>query len=151
MSIPQAIGAATRIGPDPKHPPRRMIMSARKLLALLVVVLLGLLLASPTAMSRSDLPRYDVTNADGPAFADGDGDDDPDVPDVPNGVVGDDDNWDKSAVRTHGTAERFGGGGCRSAGVGTSISEVELSRMEIGLSVRLAMYLQSWLILSSLR
>jgi hypothetical protein len=127
-----------------------MIMSARRLLALLVVVLLGLLLASPTALSRSELPRYDVTNSGGPAYADDDDDDDdPDGP--PDGIVGDDDNWDKSAVRPHATAECFGGSGSLGGGAGNSSSEVELSRMEIGLSVRLALFLQSWLVLSSLR
>jgi hypothetical protein len=128
-----------------------MIMSARRLLALLVVVLLGLLLASPSALSRPELPRCDVSHGGGPVFADGDDDDGNDDPGVPNGNVGDDDNWDKQAAGRHVEASPLDGSvGAGEVVPGTSSSEVELSRMEIGLSMRLALFLQSWLFISGL-
>ena len=121
-------------------------MSARRLLALLVVVVLGLLLTCPTALSRPGTPLYeeyggsDVTNPN---------DDDPDVP---NGdVEGDDDNWDKSAIRGHTVAESCGGNSGVEMGADSSSSEDVLSRMEVSLSIRLALLLQSWVIFSSLR
>jgi len=115
-------------------------MSARRLLALLVVVLLGLLLASPTALSRSELPRYDVCDYGGPAYADDEDDNDDDPDETPNGFVGDDDNWDKRDQGKHHTAHAFGASG------GASSSEDELSRVEVGLGVRLALLLQQWVL-----
>ena len=121
-------------------------MSARRLLALLVVVALGLLLICPTALSR--YPLTDVSNT---IIATNPNDDDPD-PDIPNGHIdGDDDNWDKSAVKGHTTAESFGGTGEAGMGEGTNGTEDVLSRMEISLSARLALLLQSWVIFSALR
>jgi len=125
-----------------------MIMSARRLLALLVVVALGLLLICPTALSRPEHPLTDATHS---GYATNPDDDDPD-PDIPNGNMdGDDDNWDKSAIKGHTTAESFGGGGEAGTEEGTNGSEDVLSRMEISLSVRLALLLQSWVIFSGLR
>ena len=118
-------------------------MSARRLLALLVVVVLGLLLTCPTALSRPGMPLYeeyggsDVTNPN-----------DDDDPDVPNG---DDDNWDKFAIRGHTVAESFGGSRGVGMGADSSSSEDVLSRMEVSLSVRLALLLQSWFVFSGLR
>lgn len=121
-------------------------MSARRLLALLVVVVLGLLLTCPTALSRPGTPLIeeyggsDVTKPN---------DDDPDVP---NGdIEGDDDNWDKSAIRGHTVAESCGGNSGVEMGADSSSSEDVLSRMEVSLSIRLALLLQSWVIFSSLR
>ena len=123
-------------------------MSARRLLAMLVVVALGLLLICPTALSRCEHPLIDGTNS---IYTTNPNDDDPD-PDIPNGVIdGDDDNWDKTAIKGHTTAESFGGGGEAGTNEGTNGSEDVLSRMEISLSVRLALLLQSWVIFSSLR
>jgi hypothetical protein len=123
-------------------------MSARRLLALLVVVALGLLLICPTAMSRLERPLIDAT---GSGYTTDPNDDDPD-PDIPNGNIdGDDDNWDKSAVKGYSTDESFGGSGGVGSGEGTNGSEDVLSRMEIGLSIRLALLLQSWVIFGSLR
>jgi hypothetical protein len=125
-----------------------MIMSARRLLALLVVVALGLLLSCPTALSRHVHPLIDGT---GTFYTTNPDDGDPD-PDIPNGNIdGDDDNWDKSAVRGHTTAESIGGGGEVGTDEGTTGSEDVLSRMEIGLRVRLALLLQSWVLFSTLR
>ena len=122
-------------------------MSARRLLALLVVVALGLLLTCPTALSRPETPRYDV-NGGSDVTQPGDDDD----PDVPNGDVdGDDDNWDKSAIRGHTVAESCGENNGVGMGADSSSSEDALSRMEVSLSVRLALLLQSWVIFSSLR
>ena len=122
-------------------------MSARRLLALLVVVVLGLLLTCPTALSRPEMPLYDVHG--GPDVTQPDDDDDPDIP---NGdVEGDDDNWDKSAIRGHTVAESCGENNGVGMGADSSSSEDALSRMEVSLSVRLALLLQSWVIFSSLR
>lgn len=123
-------------------------MSARKLLALLVVVALGLLLMCSTALSRPEHPLVDVTHS-GDTTSPGDDDDDPDIP---NGYIdGDDDNWDKSAVGNHTVAESFGENGDVGTGAGANGSEDVLSRMEISLGTRLALLLQSWVILSGLR
>ncbi|MFH1690000.1 MAG: hypothetical protein ABIE42_07150 [Candidatus Eisenbacteria bacterium] len=122
-------------------------MSARRLLALLVVVALGLLLMCPTALSRPEHPLVDATGA-GDATNPGDEED----PDIPNGNIdGDDDNWDKSAVNGYTVAESFGESGGVVWGADTSGSEDVLSRMEISLSMRLTLLLQSWVIFSGLR
>ncbi len=122
-------------------------MSARRFLVLLEVVVFGLLLLSPTALSRPELPRYHVGAWDSP----GNPDDDPD-PDIPDGYVdGDDDNWDKSAVKGHETAELGGESGSAGRGAGATDSENVFSRMEIGLGLRLALLLQWWVVLSTLR
>ena len=123
-------------------------MSARRLLAQLVVVALGLLLLCPTALSRPEHPLIDATGS-GHVQVPEDDDDDPDVPD--GNIDGDDDNWDKTAIKGHTTAESFGGGGEAGTSEGTNGSEDVLSRMEISLSVRLALLLQSWVIFSALR
>ncbi len=79
-------------------------------------------------------------------------DDDDEDPDIPNGNVdGDDDNWDKSAVRGHTVAESFGESGGAVTGAETGGSEDVLSRVEISLSMRLALFLQSWILFSGLR
>ena len=111
-------------------------MSARRLLALLVVVVLGLLLVNPAALSRIESPLYradswfgDTTNPN----------DDPDDDD-PNGFVdGDDDNWDKPAGHGHRVAE------AREAtqGAGTDTSEDRLSRTEVGLRFTLLAVLRA--------
>ncbi len=122
-------------------------MSARRLLALLVVVVLGLLLICPTALSRPGTPLHDVTGGS-------DATDIPDEedPDIPDGLMdGDDDNWDKSAIKRHTMAESCGGISGVGTGVGSSSSEDALSRMEVSLSIRLALLLQSWVIFSGLR
>jgi hypothetical protein len=124
-----------------------MIMSARRLLALLVVVVLGLLLICPTALSRPATPLHNVSDSWGAVNPDDDDED----PDIPNDTEGDDDNWDKSAIRGHTVAESFGGGSCEGTGAGSSSSEDVLSLMEVSLSVRLALLLQSWVIFSGLR
>jgi hypothetical protein len=121
-------------------------MSAKRLFALLVVVVLGLLLIAPTALSRPELPRYsegelyDVDNPD-----DGDPNDDPNV------VNGDDDNWDKVGVRGHSVAEISSAGGGAGDGAGTDGSEEELSLWEIGLRTRLLLLFGNWIIFTSLR
>jgi len=121
-------------------------MSARKLLALLVVVMLGLLLVCPTALARPETPLQDVSG--GSCTTDPDEDDED--PDDPNGVKGgDDDNWDKSAIKGHMVAVSYGGGVV--TGVDSSSSEDVLSRIEVSLSMRLALLLQSWLVFSGLR
>ena len=123
-------------------------MSARRLLALLVVVAFGLLLICPTALSRCEHQLIDGT---GSMYTTSPDDDDPD-PDIPNGIIGgDDDNWDKSAIKRHTTAESFGGRGEAGIDEGTNESEDVFSRVEISLSVRLALLLQSWVIFSALR
>ena len=122
-------------------------MSARRLLALLVVVVLGLLLICPTALSRPGTPLYNVSDSWGAVNPDDDDED----PDIPNDPEGDDDNWDKSAIRGHTVAESFGGGSREGMGAGSSSSEDVLSLMEVSLSVRLALLLQSWVIFSGLR
>ena len=53
-------------------------MSARRLLALLVVVMLGLLLICPTALSRPVMSLHDVSG--GSDVTNPDEDDDPDIP-----------------------------------------------------------------------
>ncbi len=123
-------------------------MSARRLLALLVVVVLGLLLICPTALSRPGTPLHSASDSWGAVNPD----DDEEDPDIPNAdPEGDDDNWDKSAIRGHTVAESFGGGSCEGTGAGSSSSEDVLSRMEISLGIRLALLLQSWVIFSGLR
>jgi hypothetical protein len=123
-------------------------MSARRLLALLVVVALGLLLVCPTALSRSTLS---LTNVTGSGFTTNPDDDDED-PDIPNGYIdGDDDNWDKPGTKGHTVAERLDGNSGAGTGADTNRSEYVLSRMEISLSVRLALLLQSWVTNSFLR
>jgi hypothetical protein len=125
-----------------------MIMSARRLLALLVVVMLGLLLTCPTALARHEMPLQNVSG--GSCTSDPDEDDED--PDDPNGVKGgDDDNWDKSAIKGHMLAESGGGGSGVVTGVDSSSSEDVLSRIEVSLSMRLALLLQSWLVFSGLR
>ena len=123
-------------------------MSARKLLALLVVVALGLLLICPTALSRPGTPLHTVGDSWGAINPDDD-EEDPDIPHAD--PEGDDDNWDKSAIRGHTVAESCGGGSREGTGAGSSSSEDVLSLMEVSLSVRLALLLQSWVIFSSLR
>jgi hypothetical protein len=123
-------------------------MSARRLLALLVVVALGLLLICPTALSRSTLSHINATGSD---FTTNPDDDDED-PDIPNGYIdGDDDNWDKPGTKGHVVAEPFDGSGGAGMGADTNRSEYVLSRIEISLSVRLALLLQSWVINSYVR
>lgn len=123
-------------------------MSARRLLALLVVVALGLLLLCPTALSRPERPLVDATGAN----YTNNPDEDPDDPEIPDGSLdgGDDDNWDKSAVKGHTVAESFGESGA-ATGEDASGSEDVLSGMEISLSMRLALFIQSWVILCGLR
>ena len=122
-------------------------MSARRLLALLVVVMLGLLLTCPTALSRPGTPLHDASDSWGAVNPDDDDED----PDIPNDPEGDDDNWDKSAIKGHTVAESFGEGSCEGTGAGSSSSEDVLSRMEVSLSIRLALLLQSWVVLFGLR
>lgn len=123
-------------------------MSARRLLALLVVVVFGVLLICPTALSRPGMPLHDVSD-DPDVTSPSDDEDDPDIPD---GIIdGDDDNWDKSAIKGHTVAESCGGNSGAGTGVGSSSSEDALSRMEVSLSIRLALLLQSWVIFSGLR
>ena len=123
-------------------------MSARRLLVLLVVVMLGLLLFCPTALSRPEMSLHDVSGGSHATNPDDD-DEDPDIPD--GSVDGDDDNWDKSAIKGHTVAESFGGSRGVGMGVDSSSSEDVLSRMEVSLSIRLALLLQSWVIFSGLR
>jgi len=123
-------------------------MSARKLLALLVVAVSGLLLICPTALARPEMPLYDVS---GGSYTTNPDEDDED-PDDPNGSKdGDDDNWDKSVIRGHTVAESYGGSSGVVTGVDSSSSEDVLSRMEVSLSIRLALLLQSWIVFSGLR
>ena len=120
-------------------------MSARRLLALLVVVALGLLLMCPTAFSRPEHPLVDAT---GTIFTT-DPDEDDDDPEIPDGTVdgGDDDNWDKSAIKGHSVAESSDDGSGVGMGASTGMSEDVLSRLEVSLGVRLALFLQSWVVL----
>ena len=107
-------------------------MSARKLLALLVVVMLGLLLICPTALARPEMPLRDVS---GSSFTTNPDEDDED-PDDPNGSKdGDDDNWDKSTIKGHTVAESYGGRSGVGMGVDSSSSEDVLSRMEAALKL----------------
>lgn len=123
-------------------------MSARRLLVLLVVVVLGLLLICPTALSRPGTPLNDVSSGWGAVNPD----EDDENPDIPHGnLEGDDDNWDKSAIKGHTVAESCGGSSRVGTGVSSSNSEDLLSRMEVSLSIRLALLLQSWVIFSGLR
>jgi len=125
-----------------------MIMSARRLLALLVVVMLGLLLICPTALARPETPLHDVSGGSCTT----DPDEDEEDPDVPHGSKdGDDDNWDKSAIRGHTVAKSYGGSSGVVTGVDSSSSEDVLSRIEVSLSMRLALLLQSWFVFSGLR
>ena len=123
-------------------------MSAKRVFALLVVVVLGLLLTTPAALSRPELPRHtvgvviDYGNPD-----DGDPDDDD-----PNGFVdGDDDNWDKVNGHGHDVAEMDSANEGSGDGAGTDVSEEELSLWEVGLRTRLLLLLGNWIIFSSLR
>ncbi len=121
-------------------------MSARRLLALLVVVMLGLLLICTTAFARPEMPLHDVSG--GSCTTEPDEED----PDGPNGSKGgDDDNWDKSTIKGHTVAESCGGSSGVVTGVDSSSSEDVLSRMEVSLSIRLALLLQSWFVFSGLR
>jgi hypothetical protein len=109
-------------------------MSARRLLALLVVVVLGLLLANPAALSRTAAPLHCATS-----WYDSAGNPDEDDPDDPNGFVdGDDDNWDRPSGHGHTVAEMGG------AGAGTDTSGFELSRTEVGLSSTMFALLRAW-------
>lgn len=122
-------------------------MSAKRLFALLVVVVLGLLLTSPIALSRSEMPRYvegGWTEPDDPQV---DGDD----PTDPNYVSGDDDNWDKPVVKGHNVGERGGAEDGVGTGVGTNNTGDKLSRMEIGLRLQLVLIVRSWFILAGAR
>jgi hypothetical protein len=125
-------------------------MSARRLIALLVVVVLGLLLTSPTALSRSDAtPRY----ADGwyGTYDTTDDNDDDDPNDPNDGLVdGDDDNWDKAHTMGHSIDASFSAGGDED-GVDSGVSVEKLSRVEFGLRTRLVLLLQRWIILAGLR
>ncbi len=121
-------------------------MSARNLLALLVVAVLGLLLICTTALARPEMPLENVSG--GSCTTEPDEED----PDDPNGTKdGDDDNWDKSTIRGHTVAESYGGSSGVVTGVDSSSSEDVLSRMEVSLSIRLALLLQSWFVFSGLR
>ena len=121
-------------------------MSAKRLFALLVVVVLGLLLIAPAALSRPEMPRYDVGELNDVDDPDG-GD-----PDDPNGFVdGDDDNWDKVRARGHSVAEISCADDGADDGAGTNGSEEELSLWEIGLRTRLLLLLGNWIVFSSLR
>ena len=122
-------------------------MSARRLLVLLVVVALGLLLICPAALSRPLIPLQEVGGSWGAV----DPDDDDEDPDIPHDPEGDDDNWDKSAIKGHTVAESCGGSSREGMGAGTSSSDDVLSRMGISLSIRLALLLQSWVLFSGLR
>jgi len=114
--------------------------------ALLVVVMLGLLLICPTALARPGMPLQNVSG--GSCTSDPDEED----PDNPNGSKdGDDDNWDKPAIKGHMVAESYGGNSGVVTGVDSSSSEDVLSRMEVSLSIRLALLLQSWFVFSGLR
>lgn len=123
-------------------------MSAKRVFALLVVVVLGLLLTSPTALSRSEIPRYtdcpvfnDVTNPD-----DGDPDDDAD------GLLdGDDDNWDKAAGHGPVVAESFGAGDGAVRETGNTMSESKLSLAEVGFGIRLVLFAHSWILIAATR
>ncbi len=122
-------------------------MSARKLLALLVVVMLGLLLICPTALARPETPLQDVSGGSGTTDPEAEDPDDPNV-----SKDGDDDNWDKSAINGHIiVAESCGGSSGVVTGVDSSSSEDVLSRIEVSLSMRLALLLQSWFVFSGLR
>lgn len=123
-------------------------MSARRLIALLVVVVLGLLLTSPTALSRPDVTRNNAAGWYG-THDTADNDDDPNEPN--DGFVpGDDDNWDKANTNGHSIDESFGSGDDED-GVDSGVSVDKLSRVEFGLRTRLALLLQRWIILAGLR
>lgn len=123
-------------------------MSARRLLALLVVVVFGLLLVNPTALSRTGTPHTraiswyeDAGNPD-----DGIDDDDPD------GVVnGDDDNWDRPVGYGHVVAAAVAAGGVEDSGAATDTSGKQLSRTEVGPGFGLAALLRAWISFFSLR
>jgi hypothetical protein len=123
-------------------------MSARRLLALLVVVVFGLLLANPTAMSRTGTPHTRATSWYDDAGNPDDGIDDDD----PDGVVdGDDDNWDRPVGHGHlvATAGTAGGGGGSDAD--TDTSGKQLSRTEVGLRFARVALLRAWISFFSLR
>jgi len=82
-------------------------MSAKRALALLVIVALSLLLASGSAMSRPDTTPRDVGTA-GSGVVTLDDVDGPDVIDPGDGAIGDDDNWDKPAPGVHAPVDRMG-------------------------------------------
>jgi hypothetical protein len=118
-------------------------MSARRLLALLVVVVLGLLLANPAALSRTGTPHSRAVpwheNAGNPN--DGDPDDDD-----PNGLVdGDDDNWDRPLGHGHYTAASFGAEGGAETGAVTDTSEDQLVRTEVEPGFTLVAMLRVWI------
>ena len=116
-------------------------MSAKRLFALLVVVVLGLLLIAPAALSRPEMPRYDVGELNDVDDPDG-GD-----PDDPNGFV----DGDKVRARGHSVAEISCADDGADDGAGTNGSEEELSLWEIGLRTRLLLLLGNWIVFSSLR
>jgi hypothetical protein len=118
-------------------------MSARKLLALLVVVVLGLLLANPTAMSRTGTPHNRAASwlEDAGSSDDGDPDDDD-----PNGFVdGDDDNWDRPVGHGHHVAVPGNAQGGAETGAVTDTSADQLARTEVDLGFTLVAMLRGWI------
>lgn len=83
-------------------------MSAKWAAALLVIVVLGLLMVSGSALSRSEMTPRDAGT--GPGWVTQDGDGGPDDFDPGDGAVGDDDNWDKPTVPEDGPMDAEGRG-----------------------------------------
>ncbi|MBN2565054.1 MAG: hypothetical protein JXB46_05035 [Candidatus Eisenbacteria bacterium] len=115
-------------------------MSARRFLALLVVVVLGLLLANPAALSRTEAPLHRATS-----WYEDAGNPDEDDPDDPNGFVdGDDDNWDRPSGHGHAVADLGGAEVGTETGAVTDTSERLLSWTEVGLRSTIAALLRAW-------
>jgi hypothetical protein len=118
-------------------------MSARRLLALLMVVVLGLLLANPTALSRTGTPHHGAVPWHDTSGTSDDGEPDDDDP---NGFVdGDDDNWDRPAGHGHRAAAPFDGQGGAETGAVTDTSEDQLERTEVDLGFTLFSMLRGWI------
>jgi hypothetical protein len=118
-------------------------MSARSVFTLLVAVLLGLLLFSATALSRSEVEKFRPTSG----WVDGD--DGPD--DGPEDISsGDDDNWDKPAVPDRPTVQVLGADGpCGT--LGPEPPGEKPSRLPSTLRLRLRFVLHAWAIFFGVR
>lgn len=120
-------------------------MSARSLFALLVVVVLGLLLISATALSRSEILRFDPSGTiDGIAADDGPDDGPEELP------SGDDDNWDKPAPSVGPTVDEFGADETRGR-LGPELPGEKSPRPVSSLRTQLRLLLRAWGIFFGIR
>ncbi len=123
-------------------------MSARRLCTLLAVLVLALLLANTSALSRLSGTRAETQGwypADGPVGAD------PEDIDPEEGQFGDDDNWDRVAP-----GDPAAGGPTNSSGetrttVTPDATDKEHARPSFSFRVQVRLMFRTWIIIVGLR